>query len=123
MALDISYSLGYAILKPQILRDASSIETRPCYDRNMQIPLYANLPRCHQPSQQFVIWDINFSDPLLNFRKKEKKAASFLYKFVTFCHWRSRKFLICKGKSGEPTCFISYSVKIRAELCPSIHFG
>ena len=30
MALDISYSLGYAILKPQIFRDASSIETRPC---------------------------------------------------------------------------------------------
>ena len=55
-------------------------------------------------------------------------AATFLYKFdfckfVTFCHWWSRNFLFCKGKSGVPRFFISYSVNIRAVLCPSIHFG
>ena len=51
-------------------------------------------------------------------------AATFLYKFdlckfVTFFHWWSRNFLFCKGESGVPRFFISYSVNIRAELCPS----
>ena len=46
-----------------------------------------------------------------------------LCKFVTFCHWWSRNCLFCKDECGVPRFFISYSVNIRAELCPSIHFG
>ena len=101
-----------------------------------------------QNNSQFVIGDIDFSDPLLNFSfikrsfhpstmfrinhvpklQREVRRHIFLYKFdlfkfVTFCHWWSRNFLFCKRESGVPRFFISYSVNIRAQLCPSIHFG
>ena len=42
---------------------------------------------------------------------------------LKFKDWWSRNFLFCKGESGVPRVFISYSVNIRAELRPSIHFG
>ena len=68
---------------------------------------------------EYYILTLNWTKPA---------AATFLYKFdlckfVTFFHWWSRNFLFCKGESGVPRFFISYSVNIRAELCPSIHFG
>ena len=45
-------------------------------------------------------------------------AATFLYKFdlckfATFCRWWSRNCSFCKGESGVPRFFISYSVNIR----------
>ena len=42
-------SLGYAILKPQMLRDADSV----IYDRNTQMYLCKFATLCHQPSQLF----------------------------------------------------------------------
>ena len=117
------------------------------YDRNMQMHLYANLPHCVTNLHSNFLSGISIfqilylilaslkglSSFLLRFEYttyrnyKEKSGASFLYKFdlckfVTFCHWWSRNFLFCKGESGVPRFFISYSVNVRAELCPRIHF-
>ena len=119
------------------------------YDRNMQMPLYANLLHCVTNLHSNLLSGISIFQILYlilasfkvafilspTFRiyhvpklQRKNQAASFLYKFdlckfVTFCHWWSRNFLFCKGKSGVPRFFISYSVNIRAVLCPSIHFG
>ena len=119
------------------------------YNRNMQIHLYANLPHCVTNLQSNLLSRISIFQILYlilalfkgafilspTFRiyhvpKLQRKirrhhfSTDFdLCKFVTFCHWWSRNFLFCKGESGVPRFFISYSVNIRAELCPSIHFG
>ena len=53
---------------------------------------------------------------LINYVKIRVKMAYFVASVP-------RQDLFCKGESGVPRFFISYSVNIRAELCPSIHFG
>ena len=118
------------------------------YDRNMQMHLYANLPHCVTNLHSNLLSGISIFQILYlilaSFKglssflhvsniprtetTKKNRAASFLYKFdlckfVTFCHWWSRNFLFCKGESGVPRFFILYSVNVRAELCPRIHFG
>ena len=59
--LSLKYCVMQTVLKPVVM-----------YHRNMQMH-YANLQickfgLCYQPSQLFIIRDINFSDPLLNLR-------------------------------------------------------
>ena len=119
------------------------------YDRNMHMHLYANLLHCVTNLHSNLLSGISIFQILYlilaSFKAafhpfsyvsniprtettKKNQAASFLYKidlckFVTFCHWWSRNFLFCKGKSGVPRFFMSYSVNIRAVLCPSMHFA
>ena len=55
--LSLKYCVMLTVFKPVLV-----------YDWNMQMPFLCKFATlCHQPSQQFVIRDINFSDPLLNF--------------------------------------------------------
>ena len=120
------------------------------YDRNMQMRLYANLLHCVTNLHNNLLSGISVFQILYlilasfkfafilsptfriyhvpKLQRKIRRHHIFLYKFhlckfVTFCQWWSRNFLFCKGKSGVPRFFISYSVNIRAVLCPSIHFG
>ena len=118
------------------------------YDRNMQMHSYANLLHCVTNLHSNLLSGISIFQILylilaslkvafilcLTFRiyhvpKLQRKirrhhfATNLTYANLTFCHWWSRNFLFCKGKSGVPRIFISYSVNIRAVLCPSIHFG
>ena len=115
------------------------------YDGNMH---YANLPYCVTNLHNYLLSGISIFQILFlilaSFKAlssfsyvssiprtettKRSQAATFLYicdlfKFLTFCHWWSRNLLFCKGESEVPRFFISYSVYIRAELCPSKYFG
>ena len=136
--LSLKYCVMLTVLKPVLV-----------YDRPMQIHMYANLPHCVTNLHSDLLSGISIFQNLYlilaSFKwrfhpfsyvsniprtetKKKNQAASFLNKFdlckfVTFCHWWSRNLLFCKGEPGVPRFFISYSVNIRAELCPSIHFG
>ena len=119
------------------------------YDRNMQMHLYANLPHCVTNLHSNFLSGISIFQILYLILASLKGLSSFLLRFeyttyrnykeksggiislpifdlckvVTFFHWWSRNFLFYKGESGVPRFFISYSVNIRAKLCPSIHFG
>ena len=118
------------------------------YDRNMQMHLFANLPHCVTNLHSNFLSGISIFQILYLILASFKGLSSFLHvsniprtettkknrahhfstnlilcKFVRCCHWWSRNFLFCKGESGVPRFFISYSVNVRAELCPRIHFG
>ena len=118
------------------------------YDRNMQIDLCANLPHCVTNLHSNLLSGISIFQSLYlilasfkvafilspTFRiyhvpklqrkiRQHRFSTNLTYANLTFCHWGSRNFLFYKGESGVPRFFISFSVNIRAELCPSIHFG
>ena len=119
------------------------------YDRNMQMHLCANLPHCVTNLHSNLLSGISIFQILylilasfkvafilsptfriyhvLKLQRKIRRhhfsTNLIVCKFVTFCHWWSRNFLFCKGEPGVPRFFISYSLNIRAELFPSIHFS
>ena len=94
---------------------------------------------------------MNFSDPLLNFSftirrfhhspmfrihhvpKLQRDQREVRWQVILLQIWYIwplvvmkffiQNFLFCKGESGIPGFFISYSVIKGAELCPSVHFG
>ena len=131
------------MFKPQILCDANTVLTVLIpvlvYQRNMQIYLYANLPHCVTNLHSNLLSGISIFQILYlilalfkgafilsptfliyNVLKLQRKirrhhfSTNLTCKFVTFFHWWSRNFLFCKGESGVPRLFISYSVNIRA---------
>ena len=74
--------------KPQILRDADTIKTPFLCRIVICICKFATL--CHQPSQLFVIREINFSDPLLSFLLKGAFILLLCFEYTTYRNYKEK---------------------------------